>query len=75
MSSFINGTLLLLAVLALVQLLIWAGKGWIHRQDEKRAREFRRVALFAEAQALGAAHQQRTQRNHRHFDRALWDRR
>lgn len=75
MSSFIDGTASLALLFCCVKIFIWVVTEVFRRQDEKRAREFRRVTLLAEAQAIGAAHQQRTQRNHRQFDRELWDRR
>ena len=54
MTGFVYGSMLLVAVLALAQLLIWAGRAYMARLDNNRTRDFRRVVLLAEADALRA---------------------
>ena len=54
MIGLLYGSMLLVAVLALAQLLIWAGQAYIARLDNNRTRDFRRVVLLAEAEALRA---------------------
>lgn len=55
MQPILTGTMLLLLVLALTQILIWAGQAYIRRRDNNLAREFLEVQLLAEGEALRAA--------------------
>lgn len=73
MENIVIGTALLIFVIMAVKFVIAFFGWWFKRQERADRQAFRRMQIEADAQAI--AHIARTQRNHRQFDRQLWDRR
>lgn len=69
MQNLFVGSALLIGILLLAEIVTRLMVHFANRQDANRTREFRRVVMLAEAEAIAASHLNRTQRNHRQQSR------